>query len=140
MAAMPFPCNGVYVFPRAHLCNRISAVDVVNCPNKCSSWTCELFSLQQYTTEGSFINDVTHISTFVNSLSSLLCDEISEWSLLRFTISCHCDVIPMDAKVAAVLVQGLEGGDVRSSFNDLVNPLDGLHHAVPLVLQQNRSG
>lgn len=41
---------------------------------------------------------------------------------------------PMHAEVTAVLVQGFQRGDIRSSRSNLIHPLDGLHHFVPLLL------
>lgn len=41
---------------------------------------------------------------------------------------------PMHTEVTAVLVQGFQRGDVRSSRSNLIYPLDGLHHFVPLLL------
>lgn len=42
------------------------------------------------------------------------------------------------AEVAVVLVQGLQGGDVRGPFHDVVHPLDGAHHLVALRLGEDR--
>lgn len=40
----------------------------------------------------------------------------------------------MHAEVTAVLVQGFQCGDIRSSRSNLIHPLDGLHHFVPFLL------
>lgn len=45
---------------------------------------------------------------------------------------------PMNAEVTAVLVQGFQRGDIRSSRSNLIHPLDGLHHFVPLLLCKDR--
>lgn len=42
------------------------------------------------------------------------------------------------AEVAVVLVQSLQGGDVRGLFHDVVHPLDGAHHLVALRLGEDR--
>lgn len=44
---------------------------------------------------------------------------------------------PMHAEVTAVLVQGFQRGDIRSSRSNLIDPLDGLHHFVPLLLRKD---
>lgn len=44
----------------------------------------------------------------------------------------------MHTEVTVVLVQGLQGGDVRRSFHYLVHPLDGTHHFVTLFLSEDR--
>ena len=38
---------------------------------------------------------------------------------------------PVHAEGAAMLVQGVEGGDVGGALHHLVHPLDGAHHFVP---------
>lgn len=45
---------------------------------------------------------------------------------------------PMHTEVTAVLVQGFQRGDIRSSRSNLIHPLDGLHHFVPLLLCKDR--
>ena len=46
-------------------------------------------------------------------------------------VGSHCDVVPVDTKLAVVLVQRLEGGDVGRSLHHLVHPLYCSHHPVP---------
>ena len=46
-------------------------------------------------------------------------------------VSSHRDVVPVDTKLAVVLVQRLEGGDVGRSLHHLVHPLYCSHHPVP---------
>lgn len=41
-------------------------------------------------------------------------------------------------EVTVVLVQGLQGGDVRRPFHYLIHPLDGAHHFVTLFLSEDR--
>ena len=43
----------------------------------------------------------------------------------------HGDVVAMDAELAVVLIQGLQGGHVGSSLDHLIHPLYRSHHAVP---------
>lgn len=44
----------------------------------------------------------------------------------------------MHAEVTVVLVQGLQGGDVRGSFDYLIHPLDGTHHFITFFLSEDR--
>lgn len=44
---------------------------------------------------------------------------------------------PVHAEVAVVLVQSLQGGDVRGPFHYVVHPLDGAHHLVALRLGED---
>lgn len=50
------------------------------------------------------------------------------------TATAPSPLTPMHAEVTAVLVQGFQRGDIRSSRSNLIHPLDGLHHFVPLLL------
>ena len=43
----------------------------------------------------------------------------------------------MHTEVAVVLVEGLESGDIRSSFHDFIHPFDGPHHLVSLCLSED---
>lgn len=56
---------------------------------------------------------------------------------LAIAISSHCDIIAVRAEIAVVLVQGLDGGDVRRVFDNLVNPLDSLHNFHTLLHREN---
>lgn len=44
----------------------------------------------------------------------------------------------MHTEVTVVLVQSLQGGDVRCSFYYLIHPLDGPYHLVALFLSEDR--
>eukprot|EP00048_Salpingoeca_helianthica_P006379 m.97768 g.97768 ORF g.97768 m.97768 type:complete len:394 (+) comp13989_c1_seq5:650-1831(+) len=48
------------------------------------------------------------------------------------------DIIAMDAKVTAILVQGLERGDIGSPLHHLIHPLASTDHLVPLFLRHDR--
>ena len=54
------------------------------------------------------------------------------------TICGHCDVVSVHAELHSVPVQGVDGGDVGGALDDLVHPLDRAHHAVALVLEQEK--
>lgn len=41
------------------------------------------------------------------------------------------------AEVAVIFVQGFQRGDIRSPGRNLIHPLDGLHHLVPLLLRED---
>lgn len=41
------------------------------------------------------------------------------------------------AEVTVVFVQGLQSGDIRGSFNNLIHPLDGTHHLVTFFLSED---
>lgn len=43
----------------------------------------------------------------------------------------------MDAEVTVVLVQSLQGGDIRCSFYYLIHPLDCSHHLVAFFLSED---
>lgn len=43
----------------------------------------------------------------------------------------------MHAKVTVILVQCLQGGDIRGPFYDLIHPLDGPHHLVAFFLSED---
>jgi len=45
---------------------------------------------------------------------------------------CRCrDIVTVNTELAIILVKSLQCGNIRGSFNDLVNPLDASHHLVP---------
>lgn len=50
----------------------------------------------------------------------------------------QCDVVPMDGKVTAVLVQCLQCRDIRRSFHHLIDPFNGPDHCIPLFRRENR--
>lgn len=45
---------------------------------------------------------------------------------------------PMYTEVTVVFIQRFQCCDIRSSWYNLVHPLDGLHHFVSLLLSEDR--
>lgn len=45
---------------------------------------------------------------------------------------------PVHTEVTVIFVQGFQCGDIGSSWSNLIHPLDGLHHFVPLLLCKDR--
>lgn len=48
------------------------------------------------------------------------------------------ELTSVHTEVTGVLVEGLQGGDIRRSLHYLIHPLDGSHHLVPLSLSEDR--
>ncbi|TNN72681.1 hypothetical protein EYF80_017130 [Liparis tanakae] len=49
----------------------------------------------------------------------------------------HSKQNKLNGEVTVVLVEGLEGGDVRRSFHDLIHPFYGPHHLVSFCLSED---